>query len=898
MVFHIPQEEIESLPKARTFQQLANLAPRVNTGDIEGGIQINGASGAENAFIIDGVETQSAIDGKSRQNAVFEYVQEIQIQTAGVEAQYRGALGGVVSAVTRSGGNQLHGSAWLFYTGDSLSSAPQRRLVLDPLDNRTVAFYQDDKNKSRGIEPGFSVGGPIRKDQLYFFTAWSPSWAQRDQPYRFSNGTEPGIIRRNQTFMSGFNKLSYDPTPRVRTNFTWLWTPSKSKGYLPAYNASCPDCLVSTLASNAANKDRGYFDPQSSYGLSVDFPLRSNITMSSRVGYFWDNYKDTGIPDITSVQYQAPALGPLVPANLQGGIGFQNTPAVFKYDHDLVARTSAQFDVNILGRLAGTHNLKAGLGIEKTVNNVNSFYPGGYVNLWWDTSFTSPVTSVTDRGTYGYYEVNDFRKLGSAGALTKSFYVQDNWRAGDRLTLNVGVRLENEKVPSFRPDIIPVAIAFGWRDRVAPRLGAAYDFFGDGKLKLFGSWGRYFDPTRYELAREVFGGEMWRTYYRSLDTLNVFDLNLNNMPGRDLWNPSVPGAFRDRRSVIAGLNSVDPSLKPMSQDQWSFGSDYQWNTRTTIGVQYLHQKLRRTIEDLAVLVGGNATYIYANPGESLAVSAPFVTGLTAKPLNYPKPVRDYDAMEITLGRRMAAHWFGNFSYTWSRLSGNYSGPASSDELLTPTTGLSNSTAQQSDGSIGHPARNANLNWDLDEVLFDAKGHIDPRGPLATDRPHVFKWNGGYDFDLRRWGNTSIGAFQYLGSGTPLSTVVHTLNHLPVFVNGRGDMGRTAMLSNTDLQVAHTFKLGERQKLRIELNVLNAFNQKTSLHRFVSLNRGEGVPVDSSAIDLSKTDLRQGYDYNALIKATLDGANAFDPRYGKDDLFTDGISARFGLKWSF
>ncbi|HLQ76677.1 MAG TPA: carboxypeptidase regulatory-like domain-containing protein, partial [Terriglobia bacterium] len=101
VVVHIPQEEIEKLPKARTFQQLANLAPRVNTGEIEGGIQINGASGAENTFLIDGVETQSAIDGRSRQNAVFEYVQEIQIQTAGVEARYRGALGGVVSAVTR-----------------------------------------------------------------------------------------------------------------------------------------------------------------------------------------------------------------------------------------------------------------------------------------------------------------------------------------------------------------------------------------------------------------------------------------------------------------------------------------------------------------------------------------------------------------------------------------------------------------------------------------------------------------------------------------------------------------------------------------------------------------------------------------------------------------------------
>ena len=112
------------------------------------------------------------------------------------------------------------------------------------------------------------------------------------------------------------------------------------------------------------------------------------------------------------------------------------------------------------------------------------------------------------------------------------------------------------------------------------------------------------------------------------------------------------------------------------------------------------------------------------------------------------------------------------------------------------------------------------------------------------------------------------------------------------------MGRAPFLSSTDLQVAHIIALTERHKLRIELNVLNVFNQQTALHRFDSLNRGEGTPVDSSAMNLSFVDLRKGYDYNALIQASPDGINAFDPRYGKDDLFADGLAARFSLKWSF
>jgi hypothetical protein len=494
--------------------------------------------------------------------------------------------------------------------------------------------------------------------------------------------------------------------------------------------------------------------------------------------------------------------------------------------------------------------------------------------------------------------VNDFRKLGSTGAITKSLFFQDLWRVNDRFTVSAGARLERERVPSFRRDIRAAAFDFPWSGKIAPRIGASLDLYGDGKLRLSGSWGRFYDWTKLDLARRVFGGEIWKTYYRSLDTLDVFSLSLSNLPGRNLWNPSVAGAFRDQRSAAAGLNSLDPDLKQMSQDQWSAGVDYRWNTGTVIGGRYIHQSLRRTIEDLAVIVRGNAAYIYANPGEGIAATAPFTTGRTALPLPYPKPLRKYDAVELTLNKRFSNRWFCNASYTWSRLYGNYSGIASSDEIRTPTTDTGYATSQQPNVSTANPASNANRGWDLDEILFDSKGNFDPRGRLATDRPHVFKLNGGYELRSGRLGTTNFGGFFYLASGTPLSTLVNTLTHIPVFVNGRGDMGRTPWLNYTDLQIAHSFTGIEGHTLRVELNMLNAFNQKTARHRFDNLNRGAGSFVDSSAINLRNTDLRAGYDYNALIRASTDGANAFDPRYGKDDLFTDGFAARLGVKWSF
>jgi hypothetical protein len=118
------------------------------------------------------------------------------------------------------------------------------------------------------------------------------------------------------------------------------------------------------------------------------------------------------------------------------------------------------------------------------------------------------------------------------------------------------------------------------------------------------------------------------------------------------------------------------------------------------------------------------------------------------------------------------------------------------------------------------------------------------------------------------------------------------------VEGRGDMGRTDMLSKTDLLLSHDVSFQGNRKLRFEFNVLNVFNQKTSRHRFNYLNRGNGIHRASSAINITNVNLQNGYDYNARIRATSDGANAFDPRYNLDDLFEPGTQGQFTVKFLF
>jgi hypothetical protein len=882
---NVTAEELDRMPKTRSFQGVALTSPGVNQGDIEGGFQVNGASGAENSFTVDGVNTNSLLYGSSRQDTVFEYLQEVQVKTGGIAAEYGGALGGVISAVTKSGGNRFTGEGHYYFSGNSISASPVQRLQLSPLDDTTVLNVQDEKQKNNRNEVGGSLGGPIMKDRLFFFASVSPRFIRRTNDYLFSNGTEPGSIPQSQTATQSFGKVTYS-SRRVQANGSVLYTPVRSTGTISAYDGTGANFISSSKAGNAAQIPRGFNQDQTNASGNVDITLSGHSSLSLRGGIFDDNYYDTGVSTTTSVLWNAPSIGvPGVPADLQLPKGAQNTPRVLITNQDETKTSFFQADYNHAFNLAGSHLIKGGVGVRHTTNAVESVYPGGYVLLDWGLSFVNN-SGQTGTGTYGYYEVNDRGTRGTVNANMPSLYLQDTWVVGNRLTLNLGVRSEKETIPSFRTDIKPVAFEFGFAKKIAPRLGATYDVLGNGRLKAFGSWGRYFDWVKYELARGSFGGDTWLVNYRSLDTLDVNNLSLSNMPGRDLW-----GGARDRR--VPNFDTIDPDLKPMYQDATNVGIEYQLTTTTAFGVNYVHNKLTRAIEDVGSLdATGNEVYFAANPGEGVATTM-FVTGLTA-PFQTPKPLRQYDALDFSINRRFSKNWFGSANLTISRLYGNYAGLANSDEIQTPTTGVSSATAQQQAGSIARPGTAAGRAWDLDELEWDSHGNLDVRGRLATDRPVVAKFYGSYMLPF----GTQVGGFVYAGSGTPVSTVVNTTNTIPVLVNGRGDMGRTPMLSRTDLLVSHEVRLTGTRRVRLELNVINLFNQKTATHIFNSLNKGAGLARADSAIDLSHVDLAKGYDYRALILASPSGQNAFDPRYGKPDLWQAGTQGQVSVKYIF
>jgi hypothetical protein len=258
----------------------------------------------------------------------------------------------------------------------------------------------------------------------------------------------------------------------------------------------------------------------------------------------------------------------------------------------------------------------------------------------------------------------------------------------------------------------------------------------------------------------------------------------------------------------------------------------------------------------------------------------------------PKAKRVYNALELSVSRRFAEGWLGTVSYVYSDLYGNYTGLQNTDEIRPPSLGYGYGADQVFGANDFRPGGNANLNFDLDEIMFDAHGNKGVYGALPTDRPHVFKLYGSKRFSF----GTDVGVYFRVMSGTPVSTILTTAYWIPALPEGRGDLGRTPVMSQTDVLLSHAINVGESNKVVFEFNFENLFNQKTASYIFDRYNREE--VWQSSGAYLGAQDLTEGYDWKALVLQSAMGSDALDPRYGMKAIFNPGFSGRFSVRYSF
>ena len=574
------------------------------------------------------------------------------------------------------------------------------------------------------------------------------------------------------------------------------------------------------------------------------------MLFTARYGYKYINLKDGnyGIPGDAQIVYaNASDNAPGVPVQFRGPNGFSNISDPFKIEKNIQTRHNVYLDGSYLVDLLGQHTFKVGYALNRMAHDQKDGYPNGKFNIFWGDAFSRGSYSNV-RGTYGYYIWEDGIKHDSqVTGHNQGVYFQDTWKLPRNITISAGVRLENEFIPPYRKEQgglkIANPIAFDWSRKIAPRLGAAWDINGDGRWKLAGSFGYFYDVMKYELARSVFGGETWISNIYKLDNPNVFALSSKT--------PEAAGAkivSYDNRMVPINekgeLAGIDPDIKPYKTRRFVASLDHQLTGRIVIGTRYTRNDLLFALEDIGVLdANDNESYMIGTPGFGQTRDPKSVYGQktpNGKEWLVPKATRQYDGLEFRMQGRVSNRLNLVGSYTWSRLWGNYSGLANSDEFGRSAPGVSRA-------------------FDLPYYYFDSSGDQKNKfGRLATDRPHTFKLSGSYELKSKA-GSTFLGVTQLAYSGTLDSTSVLYLS-APTFPNGRGDLGRTPMYIQTDASLAHQFRVSERTTLRIEGQFINLLNQAAPITRQTQMSRSSAI----SAAQLPLSKFFSGYKVSDFV----------------------------------
>jgi hypothetical protein len=441
---------------------------------------------------------------------------------------------------------------------------------------------------------------------------------------------------------------------------------------------------------------------------------------------------------------------------------------------------------------------------------------------------------------------------GAVSAVDQAFYLQDSWIVGTTgLTINAGVRFDHEHNPAFDPKRFP-DINFGWGQKVAPRIGGAYDLLHNGRVKVYASYGKFFDIMKLGLTRGSFGSDYWHECVYALDTLNYSSITPTLTTGAGCPAsgpaPGVNGRFIenvDFRATKADPRdpAIQANMKPVESTEFTTGVDWSVTNNWLLETRYTRNRLVNTIEDMSIT--DNLGYYIGNPGTAFAdvlhrpTVIPDAAGnnyynavpFCAECPGVVKPNRRYDGIEFRLTRRSAGRWYGTVSYTYSKLRGNYSGLTDTDVT---------------DANGGRHSPNNGRAFDLPTMTYLPNGKPDD-GPLATDRPHTAKVWGFYRLPWLGQ-ETLFSVSQAFYEGTPISTCLSVVgtssacqwaegrgNFVQVHRDPTGNFVKDGVVSGarsdpylqTDLSVRHeirTSKDHENYKFVIEGNVYNFFNQ--------------------------------------------------------------------------
>jgi len=779
------KELLEQLPSGRfTFFDVIKQAPGMLQPDEYADSDHTVAFGSNyesNSYQLDGVDFSNPDVGHAWHWVNPEVFAEVQTLGIGAPAEYGNFTGAVINVVTKSGGNKFEGSINYYGQFQELTddnNPIDKEFDYSPYKGKTFKevlglseeeFYSFNRDVFYDIS--FNLGGPIIKDRLWFFASYErikdsyTTWLSNPQdlwPYKGDKA---------------FFKLSSQISNKQRL-----------VGYFYYEYFDIPDPVTPLYKREATASEIGHAP---TWNIVYTYLISNDAYFELKYGGFWSD--DDYLPLYTDVN---------TPGWYDGdtGVSYNGVWWPWKYE---VSRHQAHANLSYFADdfLGGDHEFKVGVQYNRGKAESYGGYSGG--RAYYTYTYTYEYYGYEYQYHYIYkYEQDVF----VYGGITNNIaaFVDDSWKIGDRLTVNLGVRFDHSRasMPSF-------PVFDGWTETsgrteelkdlikwttVSPRVGLAFQLTSDQKTLLKASYGRYYDALH--MANWNWPGP------------NVTDWTASyKLEGEEEWTvyDFIPGGM---------AYTLDPDLKNPYSDQFSIGLERELSPNIVIGATFIY----KTEKNLIGWEDRGGTYEKVNmvsPDNGQSYS---VWNLTSDPESRDFWVtqlsrfgeefdQTYKGVMFTFNKRYSDNWQLQASLTWSRAEGL------------------NCSAHNLDQQA--------MIWYTGYYGRDPNDLINARGLRNQDRTWVFKLSASYSFP---WDILASVNYIYQ-TGQPIPTFVRVYpdqgereilavprgEDLPAGMEGKR---RFDPWHKLDFRLQKTFNIYESVKLHMMFDVFNVLNQNT------------------------------------------------------------------------
>lgn len=792
------EEEVDKLAQPRTIQGIAQLSPGLTTNTPNAGqVTISGAFAYDNVFLIDGVDTNDNLFGTSNNLFIEEAIEEVQVLTSGISAEYGRFSGGVVNAITKSGGNQFAGTFRVNLTNPSWTEETP---------------FEREKNQTRPDTLSevyeSTLGGPIVRDRLWFFTAGRYEESTDADPFPVT-GIPVSRLNENRRF-----EVKLTGTAAQGHTLQGAYTDNSTEQTRPTFSFSLtPETIVSRSLPNrlAVATYRGV--------------LSERLFATAQVSRKEFGFRNSGgtSTDIRNSPFLSRGVAP--------GVIFGHYNAPYFDSTDPEDRNNNQVSASLAYFLTtarlGSHDIKGGL------ENFVSTRTGGNSQTATDFVFQAdylvaggtPVLNAQNQliPTFvpGVTRVQNW--LATRGAQidvrTTSFYLHDRWTLNQNWAFDLGVRYENVGSEATG-DLTTVDT-----QTIVPRLGASYDPTGTGKLVFQSTYAHYAGKySESQFAENTSVGNPTLILYSYTGPAGQ---GRDFAPGFDLSNYRIIGGNFPTANVF-----VDEDLSSPVTREFTASVGSQLTRNAYVKGTYTMRSMNNFVEDFRTIPDGQTTVTFQDRNFGTFDNVVF--------RNSDEPVRDYQALQF-LGRyQLTRGWFVNGNYTLQiENDGNFEGEG------TNTPGVSS------------------LIGDYPEILVPERNF--PTGRLNDFQRHKVRLWTVYSLGLGRLGTVDLSGiyrydspttFSFTASGVRLSAAQLARNpgyaRLPgggsqtLFFGERG-AGKFASVSQMDFALNYEIPVFRQLRPWLKVELFNAFNEQplTSFNTTVTANMSG--PLDANGL---------------------------------------------------